>query len=131
MKKFVFLLAVIFSLFSFTEDPASPSFNAIATAMSTGNAEALAKHFDADVEISIFEKEDIYEKTKAQTIVNDFFAKNKPRAFNQVHQGQSKGKDTQYCIGDLPTATGKYRVYLYMKVQNDQYVIQEIRFDKP
>jgi hypothetical protein len=129
MKKLFFVFALIPFLFSFTNEPA-PSFNAIATAMSTGNADALSKFFDADVEISIADKEEIYDKDQAKTVVSSFFSKNKPKSFSQVHQGQSKGKDTQYCIGEMPTAAGNYRVYLYMKVQNDQYLIQEIRFDK-
>jgi hypothetical protein len=129
MKKLLFSFSVIAFLCAFT-NPIAPSFNSIATAISTGNADALAVYFDNDVEISIADKEDIYDKTQAKQVINDFFAKNKPKAFNQVHQGQSKGKDTQYCIGEMPTAGGKYRVYIYMKVNSDQYVIQEMRFDK-
>lgn len=129
MKKLILVFSVISFLYSFTE-PIAPSFNPIAVAMSTGNADALSKFFDSDVEISIADKEEIYEKSTAKTVVSDFFSKNKPKSFNQVHQGASKGKDTQYCIGEMPTAGGNYRVYLYMKVSGDQYIIQEMRFDK-
>ena len=129
MKKLILVFTVISFLYSFTE-PIAPSFNPIATAMSTGNAEALSKFFDSDVEISIADKEEIYEKDKAKTVIGDFFGKNKPKSFSQVHQGASKGKDTQYCIGEMPTASGSYRVYLYMKVIDDQYIIKEMRFDK-
>jgi hypothetical protein len=129
MKKLILVFSVISFLYSFTEQ-AAPSFNPIATAMSTGNADALSKFFDSDVEIAIADKEEIYEKDKAKAVVGDFFGKNKPKSFNQVHQGVSRGKDTQYCIGEMPTASGNYRVYLYMKVVADQYIIQEIRFDK-
>jgi Domain of unknown function (DUF4783) len=132
MKKLLISFALIPFLFAFTEPTMTlaPSFNPIATAMGTGNADALSKFFDEDVEISISDKEDTYDKDKAKSIVTDFFSKNKPKSFNQVHQGQSKGKDTQYCIGEMPTVSGNYRVYLYMKVVSDQYIIQEIRFDK-
>ena len=130
MKKLILVFSVISFLYSFTTEPIVPSFNPIATAMSTGNADALSKYFDSDVEISIADKEEIYEKDKAKTVLVDFFGKNKPKSFSQVHQGASKGKDTQYCIGEMPTAGGSYRVYLYMKIAGDQYVIQEMRFDK-
>jgi hypothetical protein len=76
------------------------------------------------------EKEDSYEREKATTLMKDFFAKNKPKGFSQMHQGASKGKDTQYTIGEMPTVSGNYRVYLYMKVVNDNYLIQEIRIGK-
>jgi hypothetical protein len=125
---FIFFFAPFF--FAFTEDTEMPNFSPIATAISTGNADALAKFFDTDVEISFFEKGDSYEKEKATTLMKDFFSKNKPRGFSQMHQGASKGKDTQYTIGEVATASGTFRVYIYMKVINDNYLIQEIRVGK-
>jgi hypothetical protein len=130
MKRLFFILFFSPFLFAFTEDPVMPNFSPIATAISTGNAEALSKYFDADVEISLFEKEDSYEKEKAANLMKDFFAKNKPKGFSQMHQGASKGKDTQYTIGEISTASGNYRVYIYMKVVSDNYLIQEIRIGK-
>jgi hypothetical protein len=130
MKRIIFILFLSPLIWSFTTDPLPPNFSPIATAISTGNADALSKYFDADVEISIFEKEDTYEKEKATGLMKDFFTKNKPKSFSQLHQGASKGKDTQYTIGEVQTTSGNYRVYLYMKIANDAYVIQEIRIGK-
>jgi hypothetical protein len=130
MKRLIFILLCSPFFFAFTDEPAMPNFSPIATAISTGNADALSKFFDSDVEISIFEKEDSYDREKAASLMKDFFIKNKPKGFNQMHQGASKGKDTQYTIGELPTVSGNYRVYLYMKVVNDAYLIQEIRIGK-
>lgn len=132
MKNLIFLLFSfpMISLWANTEEPPLPNFSAIASAISAGNADALAKYFDTDVEVSIFEKEDSYSRNEATAVLKDFFAKNKPKNFNAMHQGASKGKDTQYSIGEVVTATGNYRMYLYMKVVNDTYVIQEIRIGK-
>lgn len=107
-----------------------PNFSPIATAISTGNADALSKFFDSDVDISLFEKENTYEKEKALNVMKDFFTKNKPKGFSQMHQGASKGKDTQYTIGEMTTTGGTYRVYIYMKIINDSYLIQEMRIGK-
>lgn len=130
MRRIIFILLLTPLIWSFTTDPVAPNFSPIATAISTGNADALSKFFDADVEISLFEKEDTYEREQAAGLMKDFFAKNKPKSFSQLHQGASKGKDTQYTIGEVQTTSGNYRVYLYMKVANDTYVIQEIRIGK-
>jgi hypothetical protein len=130
MKRLFFVLFLSPFFFAFTADPVLPNFSPIATAISTGNADALSKFFDFDVNISLFEKEDTYEKDKAANLMKDFFTKNKPKSFSQTHNGASKGKDTQYTIGEMTTAGGTYRVYIYMKVINDSYLIQEMRIGK-
>ena len=130
MKRLFFILFLSPFFFAFTTDPVMPNFSPIATAISTGNADALSKFFDADVDISLFEKEDTYEKDKAANLMKDFFSKNKPKAFSQTHNGAYKDKDTQYTIGEITTTSGTYRVYIYMKVINDSYLIQEMRIGK-
>jgi len=106
------------------------NLNAITKAISEGNAEALGQYFDQSVEVSVLDNEDVYAKAQAIKVVKDFFAQNKPKSFSQVHQGTSKGNDSQYCIGNLVTATGTFRVYIYLKVNGNNYTIQELRFDE-
>ncbi len=103
----------------------------IVRAISAGDATALGRFFDNSVEVSVSGKENIYSKAEAIEIVKGFFAKNRPKAFSQVHQGASKGKDSQYCIGDLTTTGGAFRVYIYIKNVGETSIIQEIRFDAP
>ena len=63
-------------------------------------------------------------------MLRNFFAKNKPKSYNQMHQGTSKGQDSRYTIGNLVTSSNSFRVYIYLKVQGGQQLIQELRFDK-
>lgn len=102
----------------------------ITSALGKGNAEALGPYFDSNVEISILEDVDIYDKGEAVSVVKSFFASNAPKGYSQVHEGTSKGKDSRYVIGKLATSTGAYRVYLYLKSEGDKEIIQELRFDK-
>ena len=102
----------------------------ITRAISNGNADALGQYFDQSVEIAVLDQEDVYTKARAIQVVKDFFNKHKPTSFSQVHQGESKGKDSQYCIGNLTTGTSTFRVYIYMKVTNGKFLVQELRFDK-
>lgn len=108
----------------------TPDFGSISSALGSGNIESLSRHFDENVEVSVLKKEDTYSKIQATETVRGFFAKNKPSKFTQVHQGVSKANDSHYFIGDLATSGGSFRVYMYMKVVNDSYYIQEMRFDK-
>lgn len=102
----------------------------ITKAISTGNVTALEPYLDKSVEIAILQQENMYSKTEAVQILKTFFGKNKPQAFNQMHTGQSKGKEAHYSIGNLTTSSGTFRVYIYARVEGDKYYVQELRFDK-
>jgi len=125
MKNLLFIL-LIGSTVAMTD----ANLSEISKALSNGNADMLAQYFDDNVEIAILDNEDQYSKAEAKRIVKDFFTQNKVSSYNQVHQGVSKGKDSQYTIGDLKANGQTFRVYVYMKVSNGKYIIQELRFDK-
>ncbi|MCF8246095.1 MAG: DUF4783 domain-containing protein [Saprospiraceae bacterium] len=128
MKNFLFVLLLAPSIaFVNTEEL---NLDAITKAISSGNADALGQYFDSSVEIAVLDKEETYTKAQAIQVMKDFFTKNKPSSFKQVHQGASKGQDSQYCIGNMTATSGTYRVYIYMKVSGTKQVIQELRFDK-
>jgi len=124
MKSMLILLVAI----SFWDQQLS--FDNITKAISTGNVAALEPYLDKSVEISILEQENVYGKTEAVQILKNFFLKNKPVTFSQMHTGQSKGKEAQYSIGSMSTATGTFRVYTYVRLEGDKCFVQEIRFDK-
>ena len=128
MKNLIFIFAIAPLL------AMSPSNNVsldeITKAISNGNASALGAFFDSNVEIAVLENEDVYGKTEAVKVVQSFFSKNKPQSFSRVHQGTSKGNDSQYCIGNMNTSGGTFRVYVYMKTNGGKFLIQELRFDK-
>jgi hypothetical protein len=123
--KSLLLLLVTFPLWT-----DQPTMEGITKAISTGNAAALEPYLDNSVEIAILDQEDVYAKTQAVQVLKTFFGKNKPTTFSQMHQGQSRGKESVYCIGNLATASGNFRVYIYMRVDAEKYFVQEMRFDK-
>ena len=129
MKKLMF-----FALFSFAAMAMTPvedfQLSDITTAISAGNADDLGKHFDSKVEVAVKDVEKTYSKTEAIDVVKEFFTKNKPTSFKQVHQGASKGQDSQYVIGNMTAQSGAYRVYVFMKMEGGKHLIQELRFDR-
>ena len=102
----------------------------ITKALSDGDATTLGNYFDNSVELTILDAQDVMDKAKATETVKSFFSKNKPRAYNMVHQGTSKGSSSHYTIGDMQTNSGNYRVYLYYKSAGDKVLIQEMRIEK-
>ena len=128
MKKMLVIL--MFAPFALAAYQGNPSLDAISKALSSGDVAALSQYFGENVEISILDKEQMYPKAKATEVVRSFFNDNKPKAFNQVHQGTSRENSDQYCIGNMSATTGSYRVYIYLKMNGNSATIQEIRFDK-
>ena len=72
-------------------------------AIGEGNVAALTPLFDETVEISINDVPDLYSRKEARVKLNSFFTNNKPISFTRKHEGDSKGKDSQYIIGVLRT----------------------------
>ncbi|MEL7021492.1 MAG: DUF4783 domain-containing protein [Bacteroidota bacterium] len=102
------------------------NMNNIVSAISRGDADALGTYFASDVELAIGNDEGTYGKAEATSIVKQFFTTVSPKGFSQVHAGASKGNGSKYCIGDMATSSGVYRVYIYMT----DTVIEEFRADK-
>lgn len=106
------------------------NLNGISKAISAGDAVALSQYFDSNIEISILDEVDVYNKAEAVKALKAFFSTNKPKSYNPMHKGTSKGADSQYSIGNLVTANSSYRVYVYLKMEGSKQLIQELRFDK-
>lgn len=104
------------------------SFSEILEAIKKGDATEVAKFFDNTVEITLPEKSNSYSKSQAEIVLRDFFNSNSVKDFEIIHKSESAG--SQYCIGNLKTSNGQYRVTIYMKQKGDKQVLQEIRFEK-
>jgi hypothetical protein len=126
MKSYVFLL-LLFPLLAFGQ---SAALGDISRAMNSGDADALGQYFDQTVEVSVLGKEEVFNKNQAIGAVRNFFAQNRPSGFNQVHQGTSPNRDSEYCIGNLNAGGKSYRIYIYMKVDGPRRLIQELRIDR-
>ncbi len=127
MKNLLFLLLFV-PAFAFGNQ-GNPTLDAITMALSNGDVETLSKYFADNVEISIKDNEQLYPKAKATEVLRNFFNANKPKSFQQVHEGTSRESSDRYCIGNLSASNGTYRVYLYLKAAGNTLKIQEIRFD--
>ncbi len=110
--------------------PMDTNLTGISKAMRSGDASALSQYFDSDVELTILDEINILDKQAARQAIDSFFQRNKPNAYAQVHKGISKGQRGQYSIGNLTTNNGKFRVYIYLNIQGDKHLIQELRFER-
>lgn len=122
MKKLLFVLLIAPSIAMVNAD----NLSSISKAISKGDANALAQYFDDKVEVSILDDDNLLDKAQAKKALADFFTQYKPQSYNQVHDGTSKGAGSKYTIGNLKANGDVYRVYVYMKVTGNAYMIQEI-----
>ena len=107
-----------------------PNLSSISKALGSGDTATLSSFLDNEVTISILDEEGIYTKAEATSMLEDFFNAHQVQSFVQMHQGQSKGQDSQYCIGNLKAGANVFRVYIFMKVSDSDFVIQELRFNQ-
>ena len=102
---------------------------AVASAIRSGDAQALASYFAATVDLTVPESEGTYSKSQAELIVKGFFNTSHPSGFSIRHQGLS-GEGCNFCIGRLDSDNGPYRVYFLVKTINGQSQITQLQFEE-
>ena len=86
-KSFIFLIILLTSFTAYAEN-IPPE---LVTAFMTGDATKLAVYFNKSIELTLFDKEEVYSKTQAEMIMRNFFTQHPPNQFKILHQG---GKET-------------------------------------
>jgi hypothetical protein len=126
----IFLLPLMLLFFTVivANQRIDPIPNEIITSLKTGNAKVLASFFNQNVELVIFNDENVYSKAQAEQIVTGFFAQNQPEKFTIIHQGGKEG--AKYVIGQLTTKQGPFRVSFLLKKTEDKEIIHQLRIDK-
>ncbi|HWW39530.1 DUF4783 domain-containing protein [Pedobacter sp.] len=102
-------------------------FEDVVAALKSGNAKDLVSYFDATVELNIAGKSDSYNKSKAESILLEFFAKNKVKSFDIIHQGEGGG--SRFAAGTLVTSGGTFRTSFFLQKKGGSFVISELRFE--
>ncbi len=83
------------------------------SAIGKADIETLSTNFDSDIEICIGVDQDFYSKSEAKKKLKGFFSEVTPSAGSFLHKGSNKNKSSKYSVGELKTAKGKYRVFIY------------------
>ena len=122
------LLTALFA-FVFSLSALAQNFDNIVAAFKNGDAAAVAKNFEGNVEITIKTGTTSYSKSQGEMVIKNFFASHKPKSFIVAHEGTSP-QGSKYFIGSLTSSGGNYRTYVYAKTVKNELVIQEIRFEE-
>ena len=99
----------------------------IISALDKGDAAKLSAYLNANVELVVGNKNDVFSKQQATGIITDFFRTNKVSSFQLLHKGNKEA--TSFAIGEIKTNTGNYRVYVLTRKSGNQTVIQKLRIE--
>lgn len=126
---FLFCLAVLFvRAYSYSAGSDKFSVNDLAKAIDDGNADKLAAFVGGRVEITIHQKTCSYSRNQAEAVLRSFFNEQKVDAFRML--STSSNDVAEVYTGMLNTRQGNFKTTIYLKLQTDPPVLQEIRFEE-
>jgi hypothetical protein len=122
---------LIIGLFMVLQAPAFAQevFNPMKAALKDGDASALAKQFNQQIDVTINGNQATYSKSQAEIVFRDFFRDNPPSEFSIMHTGSSKG-GLQFAIGKYTSKKINYSVLMRVKETGNARLIHEISFVK-
>jgi len=126
----LYLFFVVFLVFSQVVHAQTAPVSQINAAFRSGDVSAIARYMDNVVDVTIANNQSASSRTQAEMMLRDFFAKNDPKGFEAQHSGNNEQNNTVFSIGYLSTPNGRFRVYILLKQQEGNYLLQEIRIEK-
>lgn len=90
----------------------------------------MVKYFDRVVDVTINSDQSTYSRSQAEMVVKSFFSKNQAHSFFVRHKGVAASDNSVFVIGELKTANGPYRVYIFFKQRDKNYWLQQIKFEQ-
>lgn len=100
----------------------------VLTAFKKGESEELNAYLGSKLELIIGDKPPVADKATAQKMLAAFFKENKVLQFNINHRGQRN--ESSFIVGTLQTANATFRVNCFLRKQQNNHVIHQIRIDK-
>lgn len=126
MKRFVlFVLLLLPAAFASAQADVKDQVTA---ALGSGNVVALGELLVPNVDLTVLDNTDYYSKAQAAQILRKFFDEHEPQGLRIEHEGTSKMGD-RYCIGQLNTATGAYRVTFFLKKAGTSSQVKQLRIE--
>jgi hypothetical protein len=123
MRPFVFLLFFL-PVFSFAD-----GFDDVVNALKNGNASAVGRFFNSNVELTLLENEGVYSKQQAEIMLKTFFNQHPAKNVSIQHRGASS-QGARYAIAVYEASDGRFRAYIFMKDAGQGLLIHELRIER-
>jgi len=102
-------------------------FMPIGKYLSQGDAEKLSSWFADNLEITLVSRTAVTSRNQARQMIKTFFDDHSPRSFDINHTASDNG--TKYAVGSLNAGGEMYMVTIFVSLDSDRYVIQQIKID--
>ena len=123
----LFLLAFVFSVSVF-QQKADPVEKTVAL-IKQSSIKELVKTFAPNVEMTVLTEEGVYSKEQAETILNNFFAKNPIVSVKIIHRVDSN-PEYRYAVCTLTTKNGNFRTSISLRSSSGSFVVSEFRIEE-
>jgi hypothetical protein len=89
----------------------------------------LTSKFSEDMEVCVNDSQEFMDKNEAISAIKAFLDEVQPISGSELHKGSSKNKKTQYRVGQLKSAKGNFRVFIYLEGAADDFEIVGLLFN--
>jgi len=129
MKKGIFLLMVIILSAWIKAGAQDDPFDPIIKAIQESDAKSLSASFNITIELCLPDNENTYSASHAEMIMKDFFKKYPPDSFTVIQKGTTDSI-SKFAIGTYLSGSRQYQVYIHLRKEKEQYLIQKIKFEE-
>lgn len=126
MKRLLFFLITLMSMHLLQAQ--ADVKDQVTAALGAGDVNALGEKLVANVDLTVLATSDYYSKAQATGILRKFFDEHTPKGLRIEHEGTSKMGD-RYCIGQLTTSNGVFRVTFFLKKVGESVQVKQLRIE--
>lgn len=125
MKKIVFILLFLVAKVSFSQ---TETVKEIKTTFKSNNIKDLSKTFNNSLKVRVLNEDGMYSRSQAESVLSNFMKKYPISDFQIIHQGESKEGGLHYAVCKYISANQAFRVYILLKQNGGEYLIDTIDF---
>jgi len=125
MKLFLLALVLSVSMFQQKADPVEKT----AALIKQNNIKELVKTFAPSIEMTVLTEEGVYSREQAETILNNFFAKNPTISIKIIHRVDSN-PDLRFAVCTLITKNGNFRTSVSLRNSGGNFVVSELHIEE-
>ena len=128
MRKYLTISLIIFYLCFCAVLAGQKIPDPIVKAFQSGDIEVLSEYFNPRLQINISDQEYMCSRSQGKEIMREFFDNNKPASFTIIFEGGKE--DSNFSIGNLITTGSSYRVNIFFRRLEGEYMIHLLRIEK-
>jgi len=125
MKLFLLTFILSISVLQQKADPVEKTVGLI----KQSSIKELVKTFAPNVEMTVLTEEGVYSREQAETILNNFFAKNPIVSVKIIHRVDSN-PEYRYAVCTLITKNGNFRTSISLRSSNGNFAVTELHIEE-